>query len=488
MAMPAGDRPNILLVMTDQHNARILGVQSSFVRTPNLDRLAAGGVVFDNFYCNSPLCAPSRASMVAGMLVSNLGTYDNAAELPATVPTFAHHLRRAGYETILSGKMHFVGPDQLHGFGQRLTTDICPSNFEWTPDWRKGLNHNLSLSVKGVGNPGPVTWSQQIEYDSEVQARALAAIREIGTRREGKRPFLLCVSYTHPHDPFVITPQYWDFYEGVEIPPPTAPPRPLEEMHPFNQWVQKRHRLDRFVPTEGDVMRARRAYCGMVSLIDEMVGQLIAELSRFSLLGNTIVIFTSDHGEMLGEHGMWFKRTFMEDALRVPFIVSWSGTWAGGRLLTEPASLVDLFPTLLEVADVGERDEIGRLIDGRSLVRMIESGADEPRTVISEFCAEGVLHPAIALIDGRFKYVYVQDCPPLLYDLGADPHEQANLAEREETRTIQSVLHGRVPAKWLDGTLDAEIRLSQRQRLWVRDVMRQCPCISWDFQPFTDAS
>ena len=129
-------QPNILILMADQLTSGALPTYGNRVaKTPHIDGLAAAGVVFDSFYCNSPLCAPSRFSFLAGQLPSKIGAYDNAAEYPAQVPTFAHYLRRAGYQTALAGKMHFCGPDQLHGFEDRLTTDIYPSDFGWTPDW-----------------------------------------------------------------------------------------------------------------------------------------------------------------------------------------------------------------------------------------------------------------------------------------------------------------------------------------------------------------
>jgi choline-sulfatase len=130
------DRPNILILMADQLAARALPAYGNRVaKTPNIDALAKSGVVFDSFYCNSPLCAPSRFSFLSGRHVSAIGAYDNAAEFPSQIPTFAHYLRDAGYQTVLSGKMHFCGADQLHGFEERLTTDIYPADFGWTPDW-----------------------------------------------------------------------------------------------------------------------------------------------------------------------------------------------------------------------------------------------------------------------------------------------------------------------------------------------------------------
>lgn len=482
--MPSGQAPNVVLIMADQLNPTYLGAYGSTVaKTPHIDRLAESGAVFENFYCNSPLCVPSRASMVSGQLITKVGTFDNGSELPASVPTFMHHLRRAGYDTALSGKMHFIGPDQLHGFSERLTTDIYPSNFGWSANWRLGLEHGEDQG--GIHPVGPVKWSTQLDYDYETHTRALERIRRFG-QQEDQCPFLLCVSYTHPHDPFVITREYWDRFEEVEIPLPRAPAVPVEAMHPFNQWIQKRHGLE-VQPSAEEVVAVRRAYFAMVSYFDDLVGELIAELSRFDLLEDTIVVVTSDHGEMMGEHGMWYKRTFFEDSLRVPFIVSCPSRWVGGKRVTQPASLVDLFPTLLEFAHVDDREEISATLDGTSLEPSLAGRPRPDRPVIAEYCAEGVLEPAFAIRSGAFKYVYVAGTPPLLFNLEDDPLEQRNLAGDAACQEVEQELAELVPGAWRDGSLKARVLDSQRQRTWLVEAMRHGGP-SWDFQPVTDAS
>jgi choline-sulfatase len=483
--MPDKGRPNILLVMADQLNPSFLGAYgSAFAVTPTLDELAENGTVFEHFYCNSPLCAPSRSSMVSGRLVSNVGAYDNGSELPAAVPTFMHHLRRAGYHTALSGKMHFVGPDQLHGFTDRLTTDIYPSNFGWSADWSLGLDHGEDQG--GVATFGVVPWSSQLDYDYETHTRALEKIRRLATA-ESADPFLLCVSYTHPHDPFVITQEYWDRYEDVEIPPPAVPRQRTDEMHPFNRWVQLRHGLHREGPDDEQVKGIRHSYAAMVSYVDDQVAELLAELRRFSLLDDTIVIVTADHGEMMGERGMWYKRTYFEDAIRIPFIVSGARWVQQGRRVEQPASLVDLFPTLLDLAEVSDAEEIKPTLDGRSLTPILGGRVLPEKPVISEYCAEGVLEPALVIRSGRYKYVVIPEHSPVLYDLESDPHELVDLARAEEVAAVRAAMHELVPEKWLDGSLTTHIRADQRRRRWVREAMRTSD-VSWDFQPFSDAS
>src|SRR5438477_12015147 len=206
-------RPNILFVMADQMAPAFLPMHGHpVVKTPHLSALAERGTVFDSAYCPSPLCAPSRFSMMAGRRPAGIGAYDNAAEFAADVPTFAHYLRQAGYRTALSGKMHFCGPDQLHGFEERLTTEIYPADFGWTPDWtrfeeRPGWYHSMDSVIKA----GPCTRTNQIDFDDEVVFVARQKLFDIA-RDKDRRPFCLVVSMTHPHDPYVIPESYWNRY------------------------------------------------------------------------------------------------------------------------------------------------------------------------------------------------------------------------------------------------------------------------------------
>ena len=197
--------PNILLVMADQLAPAFLPIHGHpLVRAPSLAALARDGVVFDSAYCNSPLCSPSRAVFMTGRLPSRTRVYDNAAEFSADIPTFAHHLRLRGYRTILSGKMHFCGPDQMHGFEERLTTDIYPADYGWTPDWdhpeeRPSWYHNMS----SVTQAGLCVRTNQLDFDDEVAFASERALYDIARDRDA-RPFLLVASFTHPHDPFAI--------------------------------------------------------------------------------------------------------------------------------------------------------------------------------------------------------------------------------------------------------------------------------------------
>ncbi|HET7616378.1 MAG TPA: sulfatase-like hydrolase/transferase, partial [Bacillales bacterium] len=238
------EKPNMVVIMADQFISDVIGaLGNQAVKTPHLDRLVENGVSFTNAYCNSPICASSRTAFLAGKHVNRIGVYDNGSEFSADIPTFAHHLRRGGYQTVLSGKMHFVGPDQLHGFEHRLTADIHSPDFDLTPDWTKGVYVNHGTSVNRLENPGICESNNNLNYDSLVLRRTLEQIKAFAAGKDD-RPFFLCASFFHPHDPFEITERYWNLYEGAEISLPEAPRENLSEMHPFNQWIQKHHEAD----------------------------------------------------------------------------------------------------------------------------------------------------------------------------------------------------------------------------------------------------
>ena len=361
------DQPNILVLMADQLTPRALKAYGGQVaRTPNIDVLAKEGVVFDSFYCNSPLCAPSRFSFMAGQLPSRIGAYDNAAEFPAQIPTFAHYLRSAGYQTALSGKMHFCGPDQLHGFEERLTTDIYPADFGWTPDWRHfDERPSWYHTMESVTQAGSCTRTNQIDFDDEVVVAARQKLFDLA-RGKDKRPFCLVVSMTHPHDPYVIPGPYWNRYRDDEIDMPRVADLSGSE-DPHSRRLRHVIGLNLSKPTETQVRAARRAYYGAVSYVDDQIGSLVSTLEQAQLDRNTVIVVLADHGDMLGERGLWYKMNFYEPACRIPLIVHAPGRFSPRRVAGS-ASLLDLLPTFAALANNGAEPEYAAPIDGRNLL------------------------------------------------------------------------------------------------------------------------
>jgi choline-sulfatase len=479
------DTPNFLILMADQLTARALPAYGNRIaKTPHIDALAAAGVVFDSFYCNSPLCLPSRLSFLSGRQVSAIGAYDNAAECPAQVPTFAHYLRRAGYQTVLSGKMHFAGADQLHGFEERLTTDIYPADFGWTPDWtRFDERPSWYHSMDSVTQAGPCTRTNQIDFDDDVVFHARQKLFDLARARD-KRPFCMVASMTHPHDPYVIPQDYWDRYAEAAIDMPRVH-IPVEELDPHSRRLRHVCGLDLQPVNDLQVRAARRAYYGAVSYVDDQVGVLLAALGDAGFADNTIVLLLADHGDMLGERGLWYKMSFFEPACRIPFIVHAPARFAA-RHVANSASLVDVLPTLCELAG-GKAMDYATPLDGRSLAPQLagHAGTDE---VIGEYFAEGAIAPLIMIKRGRYKFVHSPVDPDQLYDLLDDPDELVNLAPAPQHAQRVRDFGAEVARRWNMEELQRAVVASQQRRHLVYEALRRGRYTPWDFQPVRDAS
>ena len=484
------NRPNFLILMADQLTARALPAYGNrTARTPHIDGLAADGVVFDSFYCNSPLCAPSRFSFLSGRQVSAIGAYDNAAEFPSQVPTFAHYLRRAGYQTSLSGKMHFCGADQLHGFEERLTTDIYPADFGWTPDWTR-FEHRPTWyhTMDSVTQAGPCTRTNQTDFDDDVIFNARQKLFDMARSRD-RRPFCMVASMTHPHDPYVIPQRYWDRYAGIEIDMPRVTMAP-ERLDPHSRRLRHVCGLDLQPVTEAQTRDARRAYYGAVSYVDDQIGTMLAALGDAGFADDTVVLLLADHGDMLGERGLWYKMNFFEPACRIPLIVHAPRRFAARRVAGS-ASLVDILPTLCDLAGMDGADYATPL-DGTSLAPQLAggTGGDE---VIGEYLGEGAIAPLVMIKRGRYKFVHSPVDPDQLYDLTEDPDERRNLAggpaaggpgHAQKVREFRA----EVARRWDLPALQDAVIASQRRRHLVNDALRAGRYTPWDFQPFRDAS
>jgi len=476
--------PNILIIMVDQLNGTLFpDGPADWLHAPNLKKLAARSVRFQNTYTASPLCAPGRASFMSGLLPRRTKVYDNAAEFASDIPTYAHHLRRAGYQTALSGKMHFVGPDQMHGFEERLTTDIYPADFGWTPDYRKPGEridwwyHNMG-SVTGAG---VAEISNQMEYDDEVAYNACAKLYDLA-RGHDERPWCLTVSFTHPHDPYVARRKYWDLYEDCDHLLPEVPAKAYEDHDPHAQRIFDANDWRNFDITKEDIRRSRRAYFANISYLDDKVGEMLDILE--STRQEAIIMFVSDHGDMLGERGLWFKMNFYEGSARVPLMVSAPGMEPG--LVETPVSTLDVTPTLAELAGIS-LDEVKPWVDGESLVALA-NGEERTSPVAMEYAAEASYAPLVSLRYGKWKYNRCALDPDQLFDLEADPNELVNLADDPAHEGMLNSLRAKSEARWDLDAYDNEVRESQARRWVVYEALRNGAYFPWDYQPLRKAS
>ncbi len=483
-------KPNILLIQADQLTSQVLSMYgNNMAVTPNIQALADRGVTFLNSYCNNPVCGPSRASMMTGQLSSAVGCYDNAGEFLSSVPTFAHYLRDLNYRTCLSGKMHFVGADQLHGFEERLTTDIYPSDFGWTADWTKQEEPYAPsrMSLRSIVESGLCKRSLQIDYDEEVCFQAVQKIYDFA-RDSNKKPFMLMASFTHPHNPFVTTKEFWDLYDHSQIKMPKVPWSPIDSRDPWSQRYALTIREDEHNVSEADLRNARHAYLGMVSYFDHLIGKLVNTLKECDYYDNTYIFIVADHGEMLGERGTWFKFLPFEWSVRVPMIVSGPNMDAG-NIETHYASLVDLLPTFVDLANGSKKYEFSDKLDGKSLVKMMHGEKNDiSNELMLEFTGEGVYAPALIFIRDGIKYIHCRTDPPMMFDLNSDPNETNNIAEASEYASVALEMKSEIDKRWQYDKLEKDILQSQKRRLFVQETLLKGKWTGWDHQPFVDAT
>jgi len=435
-----GDRPNILFIISDEHNASVTGCYDNpLVRTSTLDRLAERGITFDAFYCNSPLCVPSRMTVTAGKYISRTGAWSNNCWLPGDeYPSIARVLTAAGYDALLCGKMHY---DRTRRYGfTEIGGNMNRSVKRGTGRRRNADDRRINTRSRDRRFKAFHTGSRSgvLRHDEAVTAGVLDFL---GRRRPEDGPFFLLAGYLAPHFPLIVPEAYWKPYEG-KVPMPVLPPGHVESQ-PLNY-----HHLRRgfgVVETDPTTVRlGRELYHGLTQWLDEQVGRVLKALDESPLGENTIVIYTSDHGENMGEHHLWWKNCMYQHAARVPLIVSWPKRWAGGQRRTRAAGMVDLVQTVADLAGARPPDDW----NGDAMLDWMDNAqADWKDRAVSEYYAHNIASGFTMLRRGPYKYVY--HTPPdanhpaqrELYDLAADPGEFTNLAGRPDHADRIAAMH-----------------------------------------------
>ena len=482
--MPAA--PNIVVIVSDEHDgAALWAAGHPAVRTPNLDRLAAGGTLFERAYCASPVCVPSRLSLLTGRYAHQVGAWDNDAILHSSVPTWGDYLGRAGYETVICGRTHFNGTDRLHGFERRFLEDLpfwhstTPRAPDRSPEWHRTRPH-VAMTRASEDEPDPHA-RRHDTYDAEVaeHARRFLAERAAHAGAPGERPFLLYCGMIHPHFPLVAPRAVLERYQPQDVvPPPTWNEAP-EAQHPAIRHL--RFALGNDAPlSEDEVRRAIAAYWALVTLVDERIGSVLDALDATPLRDDTVVIYTSDHGDMAGHHGMWQKHCFYEPSVHVPLIIRLPQTLKerkGPPRVRESVSLVDVLPTLLELAGMAIPPEL----PGRSLLTppvedggwggQRRSGGQAPalqprvdRPVFAELHTEGMPNAGFMVRRGPYKYCHYVGARPQLFDSEVDPEEVRDLADDPSYRQIREELHAALLAIVDPEAVDAEAKRDQACR------------------------
>ena len=454
--------PNILLIMSDQHSPRLLGCTGNeVVRTPALDRLAARGVCFANNHCANPLCVPSRMTFLTSRHSSDIRVWTNRCRLQSDIPTFVHHLVNAGYETVLCGRMHFNGPDQRHGFERRIIGDISPQ-LGHIPTYTAG---QTAAGVK-VAGPGRTAYTR---YDEDVTQVACQFLESLD-KNPGNQPFFMTVGYVLPHCPFIAPKRLFDEYlEKIDV--PQLPQRYHDSLHPFMKSWREHRGVDEL--TEEHIRIARAAYYGLVTFMDELIGKLLSTLADTRFADNTLILYTSDHGEMAGEHRMWWKSSFYQDSVGVPLIFSLPGQFAEGRTITDVTSLLDIGPTLADLA--GAEPMFG--IRGRSLRGFLAGDGKVPDWHNTAFAELGGLQndpPARMIRRGNWKLNYFHGYDrPQLFNLETDPGEWNDLADDPDYSRIRDALLVEVSADWSGETVLRTLETAQNDDRVLEEFGKQ---------------
>lgn len=470
--MSAASRPNFLLIMSDQHNRRFMGCAGDpIVHTPTLDRLAARGVRFENTYCQFPLCGPSRMSFMTARQPHEINCITNLCWLSSDIPTFAHAFGAAGYETILAGRMHFVGSDQRHGFDQRIIADVPGSAFiNPVTGWHLKDVLGTLVDTPGMG-PAPLIKSGPGRtgyhaYDEAVADRAVDWLRSGGAG--SRSPFMLVVGFASPHSPFVAPPN--DFYRyNDKIRIEDLPDSHLDAIHPIHHQYRKGWGIEKDVDKESQ-RRTRVSYYGLCTFLDRQVGRVLQALEESGQAENTIVVYTSDHGEQLGEHGLWWKSTFYDDSAGVPLIIAGPGIGAVGSTIHQNVGLIDLPPTLLDL--VGANPIPGA--SGRSFRCLIENHPrDWPDEIFAEnFGGIGEKTAQRMIRHGPWKLNYYHGMRPQLFNIEEDPRELNDRWNDLTCRQVLADLQARVLEKWDPARMEDRFELRQNElRLigeWVK--------------------
>jgi len=454
-------RPNILFIISDQHAPQVTGCMGAdFVRTPNLDRLSREGVTFDAAYCNHPHCVPSRAGLMTGLETHRIPCYDFLSPYSSSLPTWAHMLSRAGYRTEMNGKMHFYGADQLHGFQAHYNEPDHHKiiGFRWgeeNPNPAVGLEYWRDLHFEG-------TAKHEKRMADEV-AKVADATQFLEKAARSEQPFCLTVGFFGPHYPQICTREMYESYSKTEIPEP----KPDSSLHPRNQNWKRVWGFDRF--TDEDTKQGRQAYLAMVSHLDDWIGRILQTLESTGLAEDTIVVYSSDHGEMWGEHGIWGKQCFYEESSRVPLIAHGPkfGIESGVRI-DRPVTLLDLYPTFRELAGCDDWDVP---LDGRSLAGALrgETTLDwEP--VFSEYYGPDTKGPERMVRHRNFKLNYYHNQGMELFDLDADPGEMNDLSDDPSHARTREELLEMLMTDWDPDELDRKVRIDQNRRTLIGET------------------
>ncbi len=423
---------NVLVICSDQHWRDTAGCYGHpLVRTPNIDALAARGTVFDVAYSAGPICVSARASMQTGRWVHQLGTWSSAEPYDGSVPGWGHRLQEEGRASVSIGKLHFRSSDDSNGFCEEVIPVHVVNGIGFTSSLvRDGLepyssNRDFAEDI-GRGE------SRYTAYDRKVCQLGEEWLTGVAPGLD--QPWTLFCSFVAPHHPIVAPDEFHDLYAGERIDMPRLRAPGERPDHPVLDVCQAIWDYDQYFRDDDHIREVRHAYYGYVSFLDHHVGRLMRALEASGQADETLVIYVSDHGEMLGNHGMWAKMNMYEESSAIPLIASGPGMPSNARCQA-PASHIDLQPTILKAHGL---DDVPGL-DGIAL-QDLASGGREDRAVLCEYHERGAVTGMFMVRWRHWKYIAYPGYPPQLFDMAADPVEASDLGRDPAHAATRSLL------------------------------------------------
>ena len=411
---------NLLFILSDEHNKKVTGAYGHpLIRTPHLDRLAARGTRFTAAYTNCPICVPARAALATGRYVHAVKCWDNAIAYDGTPPAWGHRLMAQGHRAVSIGKLHYTrNSPAANGFDE----EILPLHIVDGLGDLLGLIRDELPVRTGSRKLGPEAARGESEYTAYDRAITDAAVRWLreDAARHRDRPWALYVGYVAPHFPLVAPAEFFDLYPENEVPWPSQYAEGERPRHPFLEAMRASMQYDSGFTDAAMVRRAITAYFGLVSFLDHNIGRVLAALEQAGLMGDTRIVYSSDHGDNLGARGMWGKSTMFEESAGIPLIVAGEGVPAG-RVSEVPVTLVDMYQTIVQGVGATPHADDAHL-PGQSLFE-IANGAARERVILSEYHAAAAIAASYMIRHGKYKYVHYVGMAPMLYDLAADPDE-----------------------------------------------------------------
>jgi choline-sulfatase len=452
---------NFLVIMVDELTLEGIGAYGGIGQTPVIDRLANRGTRFETAYTPSPVCVPARASFQTGLYAYQSGNWSNAQAYTGAQKGWAHRMKAAGHETVSIGKLHYRAAGEDHGFAREIVPLYVKDGQGWVFGILRRQDHT-SYDPSGFANGVKIGDDPYTDYDRTVRDRAVHWLTKEAPS-DSDKPWALFVSFLRPHYPLTCPEPFYQLYDPDRLPPIRYSGFKTEFRNPVLNANRTYNNYDDFFTDDRHRNEARACYFGLCSFVDSLIGDVLGALESSGHMDDTVILFTSDHGEMNGHHGLWTKMTMYEEATRIPMILSGPGIPVGVR--STQCSLIDIHQTALTVTGLG-LSENDHALHGRSLEHLATKPDDPNRIVLSEYHDGGAITGYLMIRDGRWKYICYPGFAAQLFDLEKDPHEANDLGLSNQHADIRTRLHAKLTETFEDPEAISDRAFEhQRQRI-----------------------